>query len=243
MDRPRILSRDTVKLLAVAAMACNHAAHALLPGGGLAAEILTDIGYFTAVTMCYFLVEGFGYTRSRKRYALRLLAFAAVSQPVYGLALGLRQLNMLFTLLLCFLMLWALDALRGSVWQAPAVLLLAGLTAFCDWPMLAACDTLLFAFCRGRRRWLAPCFVLAAALFFWFQLCNYTAAGWDAAGAALHSGLSCLGPLAAGAVILLLYNGRRAAWALRRPAFAKYFFYLFYPAHLAVLALLRRLAA
>ena len=110
-------------------------------------------------------------------------------------------------------------------------------------PMLAACDTLLFAFCRGLRRWLAPCFVLAAALFFWFQLCNYTAAGWDAAGAALHSGLSCLGPLAAGAVILLLYNGRRAAWALRRPAFAKYFFYLFYPAHLAVLALLRRLAA
>ena len=65
MNLSKPLSRDTVKLLAVAAMACNHAAHALLPAGSGAAELLTDIGYFTAVTMWYFLVEGFRYTRSR----------------------------------------------------------------------------------------------------------------------------------------------------------------------------------
>lgn len=243
MNLPKPLSRDAVKLLAVAAMACNHAAHALLPAGSGAAELLTDIGYFTAVTMCYFLVEGFRYTRSRPRYALRLGLFALVSQLVYWLALGIAQWNMLFTLLLCFLMLWALEALRGSVWRMPAVLLLAGLTVFCDWPLLAACFTLLFVLCRGRRRWQAVAFVLAAALFFWFQYQNYTAAGWDGAGAALHGGLSCLGLLASGGVLLFLYNGRRSAWGARHPLASKYFFYLFYPGHLAVLALLRRLAA
>ena len=70
------------------------------------------IGYFTAVTMCYFLVEGYGQTRSKRNYAARLLVFALLAQlpyqlafPDYGMA-GFVQLNMLFTLLLCFLCCW-----------------------------------------------------------------------------------------------------------------------------------------
>ena len=240
MPTQKPLSREAIKLLAMAAMACNHAAQALLPAGTPAREALVDIGYFTAVTMCYFLVEGYRYTRSRRRYALRLALCGVVSQPVYWLALGVDQANMMFTLFFCFLLLWALDRLQGHRLRLPVVAALVLVTAWCDWPILAAGFTLLFALCgQLGRGWTALCFAMAAVLFFAFNYSNYSYAGWAAGPAALHAGLSCLGILAAGAVILLGYSGRRSAFALAHPALAKYGFYLFYPGHLAVIAALR----
>lgn len=236
-DRP--FSRDGIKLAAMAAMACNHFAIALLPAGTLAYEVLTDIGYFTAVTMCCFLVEGFRYTRSPRDYALRLLLFALLAQPVYGLALGIGQFNMLFTLLLCFLMLWAKDSISHPLLRGGVIFCLAMATAFCDWPLLAPCYTLLFAWAGERRNRRVIAYALAAALFFWFNWSNYTFAGMGGGQAVLHAGLSCMGILVSGAVVLLGYNGRKSAFALAHPLLSKYFFYLFYPAHLAVLAVCR----
>ena len=57
----------------MAAMFCNHFAYIFLKEGSTGQEVMVDIGYFTAITMCYFLVEGYHYTRSVKNYALRLL--------------------------------------------------------------------------------------------------------------------------------------------------------------------------
>ena len=239
MSSRKPLSRDAIKLFAMAAMFCNHYAQALMVPS-LGYTVLVDVGYFTAVTMCYFLVEGFGYTRSRPRYALRLLGFALLSQPVYMAALHAPQLNMLFTLFFCFLILWALDALAGRWYRVPAVAALVLVTAWCDWPILAAGYTLLFALCAGRgRAWQGLCFCMAAAMFFLFNFNNYYAAGFSPADSALYAAPACLGILVAGAVVLFLYNGRRSAFALRHPALSKYFFYLFYPGHLALLALAR----
>lgn len=238
MSKP--LSRDAVKLAAMATMACNHFALALMPYATLWREVLVDIGCFTAVTMCYFLVEGYRYTRSRKAYALRLLGFGVVAQPIYLAALGVNQLNMLFTLFFCFLLIWAMDAFAGRWYRYPVAAALVLVTAWCDWPVLAAGFTLLFVVCGPLgRRWTGACFVMAAALFFAFNYTNYAAVGWEPAAAACHAGWSCVGILAAGAVILFLYNGKRSAFGLRHPRLSKYFFYAFYPGHLALLAVAR----
>lgn len=45
-------------------MLLNHIANVLLPENTILWEAFIDIGYFTAITMCYFLVEGFYYTHS-----------------------------------------------------------------------------------------------------------------------------------------------------------------------------------
>ena len=75
--------------------------------GTYPAEFLKGIGYFTAPVMCYFLVEGFYKTSSRRAYAKRLFVFALVSQVPYFLAFNREAavLNMMFSLLFSFLIL------------------------------------------------------------------------------------------------------------------------------------------
>ncbi len=66
------LNRDQIKYIAVFTMLLNHVANIFLQPGTFACEALKDIGYFTAPVMCWFLVEGYRYTRSVKKYAGRL---------------------------------------------------------------------------------------------------------------------------------------------------------------------------
>ena len=70
------MSRDTIKYIAMLTMLINHIANVFLPAGMWYTNLCLYIGYFTAVTMCYFLVEGYGYTRTKRKYAGRLLGFA-----------------------------------------------------------------------------------------------------------------------------------------------------------------------
>lgn len=60
------LNRDVIKYIAIVAMMANHIASIFLDSGTLLRMILLGIGDFTAITMCYFLVEGYSYTHSKK---------------------------------------------------------------------------------------------------------------------------------------------------------------------------------
>ena len=236
------LNRDAIKAIAMATMLLNHIANALLSPQSPWFEPLVNIGYFTAVTMCYFLVEGYGYTHDRKAYALRLLIFAVIAQIPYQLALGFFQLNMLFTLLACvgIVHVWVSWGADKGPQKVLAVLGLFFASLFMDWAILAPVFTLMFASWRygdapacGTRSVLARLFVGDALIFFFLNL----PAEWTAQ-AMLQAAASSLGILAAGAVILLFYNGKRAQHGR---VFWKWFFYLFYPAHLAVLAAVKLL--
>ena len=83
----QVLNRDMIKYIAMLAMLLNHIAIIFMQQGELLTEIFINIGYLTAITMCYFLVEGYIYTHSKKRYALRLGLFSLISELPYCLAL------------------------------------------------------------------------------------------------------------------------------------------------------------
>lgn len=230
----RVLNRDVIKYIAMTAMLLNHIANIFLVPGTLWYEVLVDIGYFTAITMCYFLVEGFRYTHSRKQYALRLFGFGVVSQVPFSMAfaqngiLEFQDFNMMFTLFLCFCILLCIETIRNRFLRGVLIVLLIFGSLFCDWALLAPVFTLLFAWARGNRTRQKAAFG-AAALLYGGMAGLGSGQVWEAVGCAVPILVSAF-------VILYLYNGRRAA---RGRTFYKWFFYAFYPAHLLVLGLLR----
>lgn len=161
--------------------------------------------------MCFFLVEGYGCTRSKRRYAGRLLGFAVLAQLPYQLAFpangiaGFVQFNMLFTLLLCFLVLLVQEKIRDRVLRGVCIVLLICASLFCDWALLAPVFTLLFAWAGGNRTRQKTAFG-AAALLYGGMAGLGSGQVWEAVGCAVPILVSTF-------VILYLYNGRRAAAA------------------------------
>lgn len=236
----QVLNRDTIKYIAVFAMLLNHISNAFLERGTFWGELFLDIGYFTAPVMCYFLVEGYYYTRSGKKYGLRLLIFALISQQPYYMALWPEMrwpgiLNMMFTLFICFLILEVKHHVRQEAcrWLLYAVLI--GATNFCDWPVMAGVYTLLFADAYGSPLKMRRAFCIAMAVFV-MPMYATNSMLFPVGKAAFLTGCAALGVLAAGAAVLYLYNGRQAK---RGKIFSKWFFYLFYPAHLFVIGMIR----
>lgn len=238
------LHRETIKYMAVAAMVLNHIAYIFLIQGSFLYEIFTDIGYLTAINMCFFLVEGYGYTSSKRKYGVRLGVFAMVSQVPYMMAFSgegvmeFHNLNMIFSLFICYLILVAFDCIYDVNLRFGVVSMLALVSLFCDWSLFAPAFVLLFIWAgesKARRR---MAFLVAAA---GFGVMNFT--GRLGQCPVLYNILYSLGNSAgiilAGVVIVYCYGGKCAPKEGRSAKFSKYFFYIFYPAHLLVLGLIR----
>lgn len=225
------MNRDQIKFLAIITMTCNHIANIFLTPGTLLFEVMIDIGYFTAITMCYFLVEGYGYTHDKKKYGERLLLFGVISLVPFGLAFGVVQMNMLCTLFLCFLILQVMEMSIGKWEKRIIILVLIFISLYSDWALLAPVFTILFAKSKENRIKTAISFGIGAFLFAGFNyLSNLT--NMSQGSALLHAVGSGIGPVAAGIIILFCYNGKKSAHAGKA---SKWFFYIYYPAHLLLL--------
>ncbi len=239
------LSRDAIKYIAMVTMLLNHIAHIFLSPDTVLYELFLDLGYFTAVTMCYFLVEGYHYTHSPRNYALRLFVFAILSQFPYSLAFTEPDsayfvgFNMLFTLLSCFLILVVHDKVQNKMLRTLVIALLMLLTLWSDWPILAPVFTLLFLRANGDKRRVLYAYAMIAPIFMLFDLMNRT--GTTPLWQALLLSLGAAGGIVlSGICLLYFYHGKRGK---HTGAFSKWFFYVFYPAHLLILGLLNRLLA
>ena len=247
--------RAFTKLLAILLMTGNHFAHIFLPGSSPLAMLLTGLGYFTAPVMCMYLVDGYFYTHSRRGYLKRLLITALLSQLPFWLAFRIPfQLNMLFSLTFCLLLLTVAEEMKGNPYRKPLLALLFFVcTLFSDWSAFAPAMVLLFLAARGVRE--------KKLYGFLFAMLGLSI---DAVmtGFALQEPLPLFcfrlfsvnaGPLLA---LLIAYSAepafmrpdpRAEGTAQKTPAGAvpraagisQWFFYLYYPLHLTVLVLLR----
>lgn len=228
----RVLNRDVIKYIAAFAMFLNHFSLIWMDQNSLAAKIFDNIGYFTAITMCYFLVEGFYCTRSRKSYALRLFVFGVISEIPYYFVIVKRipgstaNLNMMFSLLICFFILLAFEKVSNEIILVLAIGGLFGLSFVCDWAFLAPGFTVLFWWGYGLEKETKIAFTISVVLLGLFHVSQglLYAVGSMAGGALSAFAITCL------------YNGKRIP---KGQKFSQCFFYWFYPLHLLALGLLR----
>jgi len=95
------LSTFQLKLIAIISMAIHHTAYVFWEYIPLWVNAVLAFGLGVAFPiMAFFLVEGFRRTSNIKRYIIRLLIFAVISQVPHSLALGVLMPNIIFTILL-----------------------------------------------------------------------------------------------------------------------------------------------
>lgn len=172
----------------------------------------------------------------------RLLIFALISQVPFYMALSHGErfpgmLNMMFTLFVCFLILEVKLWVRNETVKFLLYAVLMFVNSFCDWPAMASVYTLLFAYAYESKWKMERAFGISTVIFL-LPMYMTNSALFPAGKAALLTGCAALGVLAAAAVILCFYNGQQAK---RGRTFSKWFFYLFYPAHLLVIGMIRML--
>lgn len=241
----KILNRDIIKYIAMFTMLLNHIANIFLEPGTLLFTFFIDIGYFTAPVMCYFLVEGYHYTRSKRKYAGRLAMFALISEIPFCLAfsevytgekfISFCGFNMIFTLFLCFCILLVMDYVKNGFLEILLIVGLFILSLFSDWALAAPLFTVLFARAGGNEKNIRNAYLIGAAL---FALMNFSPAGdiADTLYSLVYALMTSAGILAAGVVIVWMYNGKRMEMGR---TFSKWFFYWFYPVHLLILGIIR----
>lgn len=235
------LNRDMIKYIAMFTMLLNHVAVVFLTPGTPIYEIFVAVGYFTAITMCYFLVEGYRYTHSRKVYAGRLFLFAVISEIPYCLAFTKRAiikfygLNMMFTLFLCFLLIWLMDTQKNEIVRVGGMLIIIFVSGKCDWAVLAPIFTILFVMAGSSKEKIKKAYLFSIGLFGGMNFLGGMER-FSVARNLIYSVLGVVGIVLSGICIVYLYNGKRMQ---RGRTFSKWFFYLFYPVHLLVLGILR----
>ena len=161
------LDANQLKLIAIVAMTVDHIAWLLFPGyaAGAVPIVMHIIGRITCPVMCFFIAEGFHYTRDRKKYALRLFMLAVVSHFAYMLASNsyadwhsfipfyygdvLNQTSVVWSLLGGLLMLWLCEDEKRSMGVK-----VAGVLLICLITLLQLCVVLaipLLALYNGKR--------------------------------------------------------------------------------------------
>lgn len=234
----RVLNRDVIKYIAMFTMMLNHIGNVLMKHGEPLTEFFCDIGYFTAITMCYFMVEGYQYTKSKKKYGIRLFIFAVISQFPYSFAFQHGGgLNMIYTLFLCFLVLVVREKVANNTTSTLLQVLLVVASCVGDWPLFAPVFVILFDEARLGRKKFWDAYIFGMVGFGIIQILNYSTV-FPVAKSIFYAAGSVLGILASGLVIRYLYNGKRATYGRN---ISKWFFYIFYPAHLLVIGIIDRM--
>ena len=223
------VSSFALRLLALLTMLVDHAGLALFPQLGA----FRCIGRLSFPLYCFLLVQGCRHTRDIRAYARRLLLLACLSEIPFDLlifgrvACGVEQ-NVLFSLLLGLMAIYACDALAGNpklAVLAVAGVMLAAMLARVSygWLGVALCVCLYKA--EGSRAQQAGCVALLEGVYCLSLLLSGVARSWVL--------VSLCGALAA--VPVLLYNGKRGL----RSTGLTLLFYAAYPLHLIALVIVR----
>lgn len=229
---------NQLKTFAIIAMTIDHVVSVVFPDYPKDWWILLlhVIGRLTAPTMWFMIAEGYQHTRNLKKYISRLFLFAVISHFAYNFAFGIPFIPFQTTVFNQTSVIWSLawgvvalaltDEKRFSFkrWQQVLMVLGICLITFCsDWSCIAVMAIIGIYQYRGNLKQqvyeMMKYVFLYALVYFLFI---------DKVYGIIQLFVVICVPFVAN------YNGERGKWKGM-----KWFFYLYYPAHLVLCGLIR----
>ena len=232
------LTAAVLHIIAMTLMLMDHLWATLLP----AREWLTCAGRVAFPIFAFMAVEGYFHTRSFKKYILRMLLFAVLSEIPFDLMYGgtwfypVHQ-NVLWTFLLGLLGVWLMEQVRkkGKIWMyllvcvlvVPAGLVL-GTLCMVDYYGVGVLTVFVFYFLHGRKWW---CFLGQLAALYWLNVELLGGLMYPVQLLGMEFELCQQGLALLALIPIWLYRGRQGYHS--KPF--QYICYAFYPVHMLLL--------
>lgn len=243
MEKYKKLDANTIKIIAIIAMTIDHIAWMVFPGypKDFTPILLHIIGRITCPIMCYFIAEGYHYTRNMDKYTIRLFVFAIISHFAYVFASMdfvdwksfipfyygnvFNQTSVMWSLLGGLMMLRVANSqkIQKNAVKIILIALICLISFPSDWSCVASLCILAFGTNRGKFK--------AQMLWMIFYVTIYAAVYFFAIDKIY--GLLQLSVVFA-IPIIMMYNGQRGK-AQRLNNVMKWLFYVYYPLHLFVI--------
>ena len=232
------LTAAVLHIIAMTLMLMDHLWATLLP----AREWLTCAGRVAFPIFAFMAVEGYFHTRSFKKYILRMLLFAVLSEIPFDLMYGgtwfypVHQ-NVLWTFLLGLLGVWLMEQVRkkGKTWMYLLVcvlVVLAGLVlgtlCMVDYYGVGVLTVFVFYFLHGRKWW---CFLGQLAALYWLNVELLGGLMYPVQLFGMEFELCQQGLALLALIPISLYRGRLGYHS--KPF--QYLCYAFYPVHMLLL--------
>lgn len=234
------LSVAALHILAMAFMLMDHLWATLLP----AQEWLTCVGRIAFPIFAFMAVEGYFHTHNLKKYLLRMLIFAVISEVPFDLMYGgtwfypVHQ-NVIWTLMMGLVGIHLMETVRKKkstfvyILVSAIVVILGGLLgtlSMVDYYGMGVLTVFIFYFFRGRKWW---CLLGQMLALYWVNVellggLMYPIRLFGMEFELCQQGLALLALLP-----IWLYRGRQG---YHSKSF-QYFCYAFYPIHMLVIVL------
>lgn len=219
-----------LKIIACICMLCDHVGDAIF--GRL--TFLNYIGRFSFIIFAFQIVQGYVHTRNIKKYITRLSFFALISQLPYMLfyynVFNTFAINVIFTLLFGLFTILIYDKYNKFVGISSCFLfgVIAEVCKF-DYGFFGVFIIFIFYALRNKKVIMSFIFILSTIFKYFLSILKY---GIPSSYIFLGNPYSlCMYFTCLSIIPILLYNGKKGKDA-------KYLFYIFYPVHLLILALL-----
>jgi hypothetical protein len=235
------VSSATLHIIAMATMLIDHLAKYV----NYSNNLIVSLGRLAFPIFAFMIVEGYFHTRNLRRYLLRMLIFAIVSEIPYNLMESGKVFyrydqNVMWTFLLSLCCVWVIDQIRkkGKLWLSilsGIVVTIFGYLAssylFLDYLGSGVLMVLIFYYLHERKWW---CYLLQFILLFFINVVMLSGGGgyeFTLFGSQFEFPIQAFAMFSL--IFIWLYRGRQGYHS--KPF--QYFCYAFYPLHMLILAL------
>ncbi len=224
------MSTLILKLIACICMLCDHFSDAFF--GGI--TFLNYIGRFSFTIFAFQIAQGYIHTHNIKKYIARLSIFALISQIPYMLFYNIVfnkifVVNVIFTLLFGLLVILIYDKYNKFVGIC-SLLALGMLAEVCnfDYGFYGVFIVFMFYLLQNKKIYMTIIFILSVIAKYGISLIKYNIPFYYLFLGNTYS--MCVYFTCLSIIPILFYNGKKGKDV-------KYLFYVFYPLHLFILAL------